>query len=132
MPWTVNLDEQMPWHPKVARLTDPAFRLYVHAVCWASRAQSDGAVPSADLQHVAPGLRRRERLAAELVSAGLFEETDCGWLVHDYLDYQPSRHTRRALDEQKQASGSLGAHTRWHARRGIKDPACDHCKAAGQ
>lgn len=133
MAWTVNIDEQMPWHPKVARLSDPAFRLYVHAVCWASRAGTDGAIPSADLQHVAPGLRRRERLAAELVDAGLFVETPpLGWVVHDYLDWNPSTHTRRAMDEQKVASGSLGAHTRWHTRRGIEDPDCKHCIAAAQ
>ena len=132
MPWTVNFDEQMPWHPKVARLSDPAFRLYVHAVCWASRAKTDGVVPSADLQHVAPGLRRRESLAAELVSAGLFEETGYGWMVHDYLDWNPSSAVRRALDQQKQESGAIGAHKRWHERRGVRDPDCKHCIAAGQ
>lgn len=133
MPWTVNIEEQMPWHPKVARLSDQAFRLYVHAVCWASRAETDGAIPSADLQHVAPGLRRRESLAAELVTAGLFEPTgSLGWVVHDYLDYNPSSYTRRAMDEQKVASGSKGAHTRWHAKRAIHDPDCKHCIAAGQ
>lgn len=128
MPWTVNFDEQFPWHPKVARLSDPAFRLYVHAVCWASRAKTDGAIPSADLQHVVPGLRRRESFAAELVDAGLLEETPpLGWVVHDYLDHQPSAHTRRALDEQKSESGQLGNHRRWHVQRGIRDPDCKHC-----
>lgn len=127
MPWTVNFDEQFPWHPKVARLSDQAFRLYVHAVCWASRAGTNGAVPPADLQDIAPRLRRREGLATELVAAGLFEVKADGWLVHDYLDWNPSDHTRRAMDEQKQSSGAYGAHKRWHTKRKIYDPDCKHC-----
>lgn len=133
MPWTVNLDEHFPWHRKVARLSDQAFRLHVHAMCWASREKTDGALSPDDLPDVAPRLRNRERLAAELVTAGLWEETaPLGWVVHDFLDWQPSNHTREAMDGQKAASGSYGAHRRWHTKRAIYDPDCKHCIAAGQ
>jgi hypothetical protein len=132
MPWTVNLDERFPWHRKVARVSDQAFRLHIHAICWASREQTDGALSPDDLTDVAPRLRNRERLAAELVRAGLWVETGTlGWVIHDYLEWQPSRATRRAMDEQKQSSGQLGAHRRWHEKRRIQDPDCKYCIGAG-
>lgn len=133
MRWTVNLDERFPWHRKVARLSDSAFRLHIHAICWASREGTDGALSPDDLVEVAPRMRRRESLATELVSAGLWIETPpIGWVIHDFLDWQPSRSVRRALNEQKQTSGSVGAHRRWHVKRGISDPDCKHCIAADQ
>lgn len=133
MRWTVNIDEHFPIHRKVARLTDQAFRLYVSAICWASRNQTDGALSPVDLPHVAPGMRRRERAVTELVDAGLLIETgSLGWVIHDYLEWQPSRTVRRAMDEQKSASGQLGNHRRWHEQRGIRDPDCKHCIGAGQ
>lgn len=132
MPWTVNLDENLPWHRKVARLSDQAFRLHIHAICWASRERTDGALSPTDLMDVAPRLRHRERLATELVTAGLWVETaPLGWVIHDFLDWQPSKATRRAMDEQKQTAGQLGAHRRWHASRGIRDPECKYCIGAG-
>lgn len=132
MPWTVNIDERFPRNRKVARLSDAAFRLYVQAVCWASENHTDGALTPEDLPHIAPAMRRRESAVTELVRAGLFEETgSLGWVVHDYLDYNPSSHVRKAMDEQKSTSGSFGAHTRWHTKRKIRDPDCKHC-IAGQ
>lgn len=131
MPWTVNFDERFPRNRKVARLSDPAFRLYVSAVCWASEHYTDGALTPEDLPEIAPRMRRREAAAAELVEAGLFEQTGTlGWVVHDYHDHQPSAATRRAMDGQKSASGQLGNHRRWHVQRGIRDPDCKHCIGA--
>lgn len=132
MPWTVNLDEHYPIHRKVARLSDPAFRLHVSAICWTSRNHTDGAFTPADLPHIAPGMRRLQSAVTELLDAGLLTETPpLGWVLHDYLEWQPSSYTRRALDEQKSASGSLGAHRRWHVKRKITDPDCKHCIGAG-
>lgn len=127
MPW-VSLDDQFPIHRKVARLSDPAFRLHVAAICWANRNLTDGAIPSAELPLIAPGVRRRERLATELVDAGLWLETNPhGWVINDYLEYQPSKTTVKAMRDAKQSGGSLGAHRRWHEKRGITDPDCEHC-----
>lgn len=127
------MDERFPFHRKVARLSDAAFRLYVHAICWASENHTDGSLTPADLQHVAPGLRRHERLATELVDAGLFEQTGRhGWFIHDYHDYQPSSHVRKAMDSQKVSAGQRGAHQRWHVNKGIRDPDCKFCADAGQ
>jgi hypothetical protein len=128
VPWTVNFDERFPYHRKVARLSDPAFRLYVSAICWTSANHTDGAFSPADLPHVAPGMRRRESSVTELVEAELLDETKpLGWVVHDYGDWQPRAAVRRAMDETKSAAGVLGNHKRWHLQRGIRDPDCPHC-----
>src|SRR6185369_5458142 len=46
------------------------------------------------------------RLAAELVSSGLWEKTEGGWLFHDWPDYQPTRaqvQADRARTAERQA-----------------------------
>lgn len=127
MPW-IAIDDHFPLHRKVARLSDPAFRLHVSAICWANRNLTDGAVPSADLPDIAPRLRRREGLAAELVDAGLWKTDGDGWIIHDYLDYQPSKTTVEQMTAAKRESGQLGNHRRWHEQRGQSDPSCRYCR----
>lgn len=132
MRWTVNIDEWMPWNRKISRLSDAAFRLHHHAICWASREGTDGAITPDDLPDVAPKMRRREKVVAELVEAELWEPTPpLGWVVHDYLDWQPSAEARRQMSESKSGAGSVGNHRRWHERRGVRDPDCTYCIANG-
>ena len=85
MPW-VKIDEGMPDHEKVAPLSDKAFRSHIEAICYSARMLTDG--------RVTDGIARAKswhRVADALVSAGLWEVTDGGWLIHDYLDFNPSR-----------------------------------------
>lgn len=101
MPW-VRFDDQYPQRRKVESLSDPAFRLNTEAIFWCARNLTDGWVPEGDLSLAAPRrMKRRERFVAELVKQGLWHEpghscAKCvdppnGWVVHDYLDYQPSK-----------------------------------------
>lgn len=87
MTW-VRLDDEFPDHPKVLGLSDPAFRLHVHALCYASRLLTDGMVPHSWLT----GGRGREPKAVEqLVATGLWDKVEGGYQIHDYLVYQQSR-----------------------------------------
>ena len=55
-------------------------------------------------------------IVCALVDAGLWEETEGGWNIHDYLDYQPSRYEvlkqRREISKQRSKAGSKGVTNR--------------------
>jgi hypothetical protein len=89
MPW-VKLEDRFPSHRKVALLSDRAFRLHVSAICWCAENLTDGRVSDRELPHVAH-IRGIKATAKQLEDAGLWDRTDDGWLIHDYLDYNPSR-----------------------------------------
>lgn len=91
-----------PRNRKVARLSDAAFRLWVSAMDLAREQLLDGALIEADLDLVprCPSGKARTSLVDELVSVGLWERTETGWQIHDYLDWQDSA----AKVKQKQAA----------------------------
>jgi len=144
MPW-VRFDDQYPIHRKVAGLSDAAFRLNSAAIFWCSRNGTDGFVPEEDLDQVCAQVRDPARFAAECVRRGTWHiaayecaSGDCpgpregrGWVIHDYLYYQPTKDESEAAQkkrqEQKSSGGKLGNHRRWHEARGVTDPDCPWC-----
>ena len=104
MPW-VRFDDQYTIHRKVDGLSDAAFRLHTSAIFWCARNLTDGFVSGEDLDGVTARVRTPARFAAECVSRGAWHEArfDCpsekcagpvdgdGWVIHDYLRYQPSK-----------------------------------------
>lgn len=90
MPW-VGLDDKFPEHPKIAGLTDPAFRLHVAGMCYCNRHLTDGLIDADEV----PRLVRRFRTAAlrELVNRGIWLQLDTihAYEIHDYLDWNKSR-----------------------------------------
>lgn len=103
MTWA-RLEDSFPDHPKVAALSDAEFRLHVTAICYASRYNTDGAIPAAALR----SLRGTPKLAAKLVLTGVWEEEGDGWRVHDFLDYNPSRDEAAAKRLSREQAGRLG------------------------
>lgn len=97
MPW-VKLDDRFPSHRKVALLSDRAFRLHVSAICWCSENLTDGRITDRELPLVAK-VRGVKATAQQLADAGLWDRTDDGWMIHDYLDFNPSR--EQVLAERK-------------------------------
>jgi hypothetical protein len=89
MPW-VKLDDRFPSHRKVALLSDRAFRLHVSAICWCAENLTDGRISDRELALVAH-IRGIKATAKQLEEAGVWDRTDEGWMIHDYLDYNPSR-----------------------------------------
>lgn len=89
MSWA-KFDDAFPWHRKVRRLSDGAFRLHVTAICYAAKDYTDGLILVEDLDEM-PAVRQVEKRIVELVAARLWEPVDGGWVVHDYLEYNPSR-----------------------------------------
>ena len=109
MPW-IRFEDNFAEHPKVLAISDAAFRLYVRAIGYCSRHLTDGAVSVAAAQSLAKASTKR--LSAELVKARLWTVTDEGYLIHDYLEYQPSRLDTLELRRKRALAGRAGAQAR--------------------
>lgn len=122
MTW-VRFDDLFPLHRKVAPLDDAAFRLATEAVFWCSRNMTDGRIGADDLASLS---RRATRpRIAKLVERGVWHEAshECdslncpepgpdGWVIHDYLAYQPGRDK-----VEKDRAGKVARQHRWLAKQ---------------
>lgn len=114
MPWA-KLDDGMHSHPKFMQVSLGAVGLWTVGLSYAADYLTDGLVPRA------VALGRGEdapAFAAELVAAGLWDEDARGWVVHDYLECNPSR----AQVESERAARSARAQQA-AAKRHSKRPA---------
>lgn len=116
MAW-LRFDDNYPQHPKVIGLTANAFTLNTCAICYAGRHHTDGFLPAAivpRLWHFPRGTSV-PRLVRELLAARLWEETEGGHLVHDFLEYNPSStqqviKAQTAREQRTQAGRARAAH----------------------
>ena len=102
----VRLDDRFTDNAKIARLSDKAFRVYVHALCYSAGALTDGLVPWSKAKSWAS-----VKTIGEMTAAGLWDEVKLGYQIHDYLDYQLSR---EQVDAKRKA-GAIGAASRWQS-----------------
>jgi len=127
MTW-VRFDDQYPIHRKVSVLSDAAYRLLSEAICWCSRNRTDGVIGKDEVGSIS--VRAKTKVLAELVRRGNLHAAghDCpkciqptdGWVVHDYLDYQP---TRDAVDKDRVAKAER--QKRWMDKRRRGDASTD-------
>lgn len=99
----VKVEDGFPEHPKALDLGLAATGLWLQALCYCSRQLTDGFVPS--------GFVRRaggQDVAGDLVAAGLWDETEGGWLIHDYAEYQRTRAQIADLSSKRSAAGKQG------------------------
>jgi hypothetical protein len=89
MTW-VRLDDRFPSHRKVALLSDRAFRLHVSAICWCAENLTDGHIGDRELALITR-IRSVRATAKELQDAGVWDRVGDSWVIHDYLEYNPSR-----------------------------------------
>ncbi|HEX9413816.1 MAG TPA: hypothetical protein VF916_09970 [Ktedonobacterales bacterium] len=94
MPW-VMLDDQFADHPKVMAAGPLASWLYICGLTYCARYLTDGFIPAAQVRKLAD-VENASALACRLVDADLWHETEGGYLVHDYLNYNPSAEKVRA------------------------------------
>lgn len=114
MTW-VRLDDLMPDHPKIAPLSDRAFRLHISGLCYAARALTDGHVPRPVAQRLVPSARRA---IDELVGSQIWEEDADGYEIHDFGEYQQ---TRESVLEQRAKTADRVARWREQKRGGNTD-----------
>lgn len=99
----ITVHDGMPENPKIAALSDGAFRALVELWCYCSRVLSDGAVPEAVVRrYTTPKVRR------ELTDKALILATTEGVQMHDYLEHQRSRAEVEDLRQKRRDAGSKG------------------------
>lgn len=116
MPWG-RLDDSLYDHPKLDKLGRhrlPCIGLNTLAQSWCNRWLTDGHIPSDRV----PRLGGTAALADLLVVAGLWERTDDGYRIHDFLDYNDSRDTVLA---QREAARERMRDNRQNRRRSSGD-----------
>jgi len=120
MPW-VRFEDGFAEHPKMLAVGPLGMALQVAAVCYANRALTDGFLPRAKVATLLDleGLADWHTLAKDLVEAGVWDEADGGWRIHDYLDYQPARDdvvgAREATQQRRSEAARHAARVRWDA-----------------
>lgn len=115
------LDDGFPDDPKVAGLTDRAFRFHVTALVHCNQNLTDGHVSTRAAKIIAVKCDTTpKKWTEELVAAGLWRLDDTeGFWINNYLEYNLSEAEVRAMRKSKSDSGKRGAAARW----GSKDDA---------
>lgn len=109
MTW-IKLDDKTPRHPKIAALTDKAFRWWVKGLCYASEFLTDGVLHPIFWKTVPKQSR------AELAGQTLWDWVDPNFQIHDYLEHQQSRESveaerRRQRDRRLSTRGTTERRT---------------------
>jgi hypothetical protein len=113
MPW-VRLDDGFADHPKIMAAGPMASWLYVCGLTYAARMLTDGFIPASQVRKLAD-LDNTLALTERLAEVGLWKPVDGGFLINDYLEYNPSadkvRAERKAAQERmhKIRSGDVRA-----------------------
>ena len=117
MPWA-KLDDSYPTHPKVVAAGADGMALDAAAICYSNRYGTDGIIATAALPAVFPAIRSPKKVAAKLVAVGRWHEAghdcpDCpqtsdGWVVHDFLAYNPSAEKAAEKSANRAEAGRKG------------------------
>lgn len=104
MTWA-RIDDQFPNHPKIVAVGPLAGWLHLAAICYCSSQLTDGFVPAGMVKRLAD-VPDADALVDALVTHGLWDSTDAGYIIHDYLEYNPPADRvkeKRALAAERQA-----------------------------
>lgn len=110
MPWA-KVDDKLHGHPKAAKAGLEAMGLHVLAMSYVAAYETDGHVP-ANFPVEKAGERAVE-LVQRLVFApegqvGLWERNGDGWIIHDWLKYNPSKREAKQLAKTRARAGKAG------------------------
>lgn len=126
MPWA-KVDDKLHGHPKAAKAGLEALGLHLlamsHCAAYGTEGHVDPEFPKGKAAGKSKGLVRR------LVDSGLWEENGTGWVIHDWLDYNPTNEQSRALSEARAQAGKRGGKAQANAQAsafgfGSKAAAC--------
>jgi hypothetical protein len=112
MPWA-KLDDQIYFNRKMQECDGFARSFHIAAIVYCAGQLTDGYIPRPALSLITAmtgfDLTRKqtESIIRQLLASGLWEETESGYHIHDYLEYNPSaekvKATRRASQEWRQS-----------------------------
>ncbi|WP_291981969.1 hypothetical protein [Luteitalea sp.] len=119
----VRLDDEIADNVKILRAGPAAAWMWAMAVCYSNRKLTDGFVPAEQIDRLTSLRGRKAReLADKCVTAGLFDETEGGYQVHDYHDWNPTREKVEA-DKLAAAQRKADQRAREDAARAARDAA---------
>lgn len=108
LPW-FRVENGFTSNPKVLQLRSSkrseAVLTYLASIEYCLTHDTDGRIPAAAL----PVLLGTKRDATALVEVGLWDHDPAGWLIPDYLEYQPSKQDRKNYRVSRQ----MNACARW-------------------
>lgn len=112
-----KFDDVYPQHRKVRPLTDAAFRLDVSGILWSNHHHTDGHIPVDELG-VVSDVKQPSRAVADLIRRGRWHiaphdcptcpQRDDGYVIHDFLDYNPAAEHIRQVREARAKAGQIG------------------------
>lgn len=151
MGW-VKIDDDFPYHPKVSRVGAEGIALFIESLCHSAKFLTDGRLTRLEVSGMRL-VKKPLKVAPKLVEAGLWEADGQDFVIHDYLEYQPSARDVRAnrewarskqsmyrntdvLDRVRARDGSncryCGEVVNWKDRRGPKGGQFDHVIPRGE
>lgn len=118
MAWA-RFDDKTHDHPKILAAGPLATHLWERAICYCAKHLTDGHIPKRAVRLLVNWEDDADdfngqppdnyALIGRLVKVGLFDEHhNDGWLVHDYLDYNPSKAASDALRKARAEAGRKG------------------------
>jgi len=111
MTWA-RLDDSFYDHPKTLRIWNRcpgAVGLHARAISWCAKHEQDGHLPAAIVESISPVQSDRDEQISALTGEGAWHENGDGFVIHDYLDYNPSREevaSKRRKDRERKREGS--------------------------
>jgi hypothetical protein len=121
----VRIDDGFADHPKIKRAGPLAIAAQVRALCYCARYLTNGKIPSRVVAEIFLDLKPLE--PRHLVVAKLWKRRRDGYVIHDYLAYNPDRKSVIELRNKRAESGRLGGHAKALAlAKQTPDPRSEH------
>ena len=103
-PWA-KVDDTLHSHPKAMQAGLPALGLHLLAMSYSAGYLTDGFVPDGWVEREQG---RTKGLPDRLVEAGMWHRIEGGYIIHDWLDYNPSKAEVNARREARAEAGRKG------------------------
>lgn len=129
MTWA-KFDDGWPLHRKLRQAGLEAMGFDAAGICYCAREGTDGFIPDHDLPSVYPQAKNPRKLADRLVAVERWQRVEGGWLVHDYLRYNPPAVKAAAIKEARSRAGKAGAAATNAARAAANGAAYDAANGA--
>lgn len=114
MAW-IKLETSVSRHRKFLEAGPAASWLWVCGLAYCQEGLTDGFIPFQAVKHL--GVRGPNSLITKLVRAGLWEQCDGGWRVHDYLSHHKPASEVLGLNEERRKNGAAGGRASGEKRR---------------
>lgn len=128
MAW-VKIDDQFADHPKIREVGPIGMAIQVAALCYCNRFLTDGVLKKESAKALVTSLTRDKNFVKKMVSAGLWDEHPEGYIIHDYLEYNPSKTEVLDTRERRSEAGRIGGETSAKSKQSAKQmPSKDSSK----